>query len=187
MIRIEFTQEKIAELNYQRYRHPHPRVQQKMEVLYLKSQGLAHQEIRRLCDISKTTLTTYLKQYIEGGIERLQQLDYQGQPSLLNQYASSLEDYFKAHPPQTIAEAQSKIHKLTGIHRSPNQVSAFLKRLGMQRRKMGFVPGKSGTPEKIAEQETFREEVLEPLLAAAKAGTQAVFLSMPPTLFTPFS
>ena len=56
----------------------------------------------------------------------------------------------------------------------------------MQRRKMGFVPGKSGTPEKIAEQETFREEVLEPLLAAAKAGTQAVFLSMPPTLFTPF-
>ena len=119
-----------------------------MEVLYLKSQGLAHQEIRRLCDISKTTLTTDIKQYLEGGIERLKQLDYQGQPSLLNQYASSLEDYFKAHPPQTIAEAQSKIHKLTGIHRSPNQVSAVLKRLGMQRRKMGFVPGKSGTPEK---------------------------------------
>jgi len=64
-----------------------------MEVLYLKSQGLAHQEIRRLCDISKTTPTTYLKQYIEGCIERLQQLDYQGQPSLLNQYASSLEGY----------------------------------------------------------------------------------------------
>jgi len=131
-----------------------------MEVLYLKSQGLAHQGIRRLCDISKTTLTTYLKQYIEGGVERLQQLDYQGQPSLLNQHASSLEDYFKVHPPQMIAEAQAKIQQITGIHRSPNQVSAFLKRLGMQRRKMGFVPGKSGTPEKIAEQETFREEVL---------------------------
>jgi len=149
-------------------------------------QGLAHQEIRRLCDISKTTLTTYLKQYIEGGVERLQQLDYQGQPSLLNQYASSLEDHFKAHPPQTIAEAQSKIQQITGIHRSPNQVSAVLKQLGMQRRKMGFVPGKSGTPEKVAQQETFREEVLEPLLAPAKAGTQAVSLSMPPTLFTPF-
>jgi len=114
-----------------------------MEVLYLKSQGLAHQEIRRLCDISKTTLTTYLKQYIEGGVDRLQQLDYQGQPSLLNQHASSLEDYFTAHPPQTIAEAQAKIQQITGIHRSPNQVSAVLKRLGMQRRKMGFVPGKS--------------------------------------------
>jgi len=109
MIWIEFTQEKITELNYQRYRHPHPRVQQKMEVLYLKSQGLAHQEIRRLCNISKTTLTTYLKQYLEGGTERLKQLDYHGQPSELNQHASSLEDYFKVHPPQTMVEAQAKI------------------------------------------------------------------------------
>jgi phenylalanyl-tRNA synthetase beta subunit len=106
---------------------------------------------------------------------------------LLNQHASSLEDYFRAHPPQTIAEAQDKIQQMTGIHRSPNQISAFLKRLGMQRRKMGFVPGKSGSPEKIAEQEKFREEVLEPLLEEAKAGNQAVFLSMPPTLCTPFS
>ena len=81
MIRIEFTPEMIAELNDEWYNHPHPRVQQKMEMLYLKSQGLAHQEIRRLCNISKTTLTTYLKQYIEGGIERLKRLDYQGQPS----------------------------------------------------------------------------------------------------------
>jgi len=79
---------------------------------------------------------------------------------------------FAIHP---AIQQRPKIQQITGIHRSPNQVSAFLKRLGMQRRKMGFVPGKSGTPEKIAEQERFREEVLEPLLAAAKAGTQAVF------------
>jgi hypothetical protein len=84
MIRIQFTPADIEELNYQRYHHPHPQVQQKMEVLYLKSQGLAHQEIRRLCWISKTTLTTYLSQYLEGGIDRLQQLRYQGQPSALN-------------------------------------------------------------------------------------------------------
>lgn len=185
MIRIEFTQKMIAELNYERYHYPHPKVQQRMEVLYLKSQGLAHQDIRRLCNLSKTTLTTYLKQYIEGGIERLKQLDYPGQPSKLNQHTSSVETYFKAHPPQTIAEAQAKIQQLTGIQRSPNQVNAFLQRIGMQRRKVGFVPGKSGNPDKISEQETFREEVLEPLLASAKAGKQAVFLWMLPILFTP--
>jgi transposase len=184
MIRIEFTQEMITELNYERYHYPHPRVQQKMEVLYLKSQGLAHQEIRRLCNISKTTLTTYLKQYLEGGIKRLKQWDYQGQSSQLNQHAGQVETYFKAHPPQTIAEAQAKIEQLTGIQRSPNQVSAFLKRIGMQRRKVGFVPGKSGNPDKMNEQETFQQEVLEPLLASAKSGKQAVFLSMPPILFT---
>ena len=48
-----------------------------MEVLYLKSQGLPHHTIRQLCQISKTILTVYLKQYLEGGTERLKPLDYQ--------------------------------------------------------------------------------------------------------------
>ncbi|MGV0028697.1 helix-turn-helix domain-containing protein [Phormidesmis priestleyi] len=178
MIRIEFTPDQGAALNFERYHYPHPRVQQKMEVLYLKSQGVAHQEIRRLCNISKTTLTTYLKQYLEGGVGRLKQLDYQGQPSQLNAHAGVVETDSKAHPPQTIAEAQAKIEKLTGIRRSPNQVRAFLNRIGMKRCKVGFVPGKSSTSAKIAEQERFRVEVLEPLLEEAKAGKQAVFLSM---------
>lgn len=185
MIQVEFTEQMIEELKYERYHHPHPRVQQKMEVLYLKSQGLAHQDIRRLCDISKTTLTTYLRQYLEGGMERLKQLDYQGQSSQLNAHAASVETYFRDHPPQTIAEAQAKIAEMTGIHRSPNQVNAFLQRIGMKRRKVGFVPGKSGNPDKIAEQETFRVETLEPLLESAKAGKQAVFLWMLPILFIP--
>ena len=81
MIRIEFSAAEIAQLNYERYHRPHPKVQQRMEVLYLKSQGLAHQEICRLCNISKVTLSHYLKQYQAGGIERLKQLNYRGQPS----------------------------------------------------------------------------------------------------------
>lgn len=184
MIRIEFTLEQIAELKYERYHYPHPKVQQKMEVLYLKSQGLPHQEIRRLCGISKTTLTVYLRQYQADGIEGLKQLDYQGQPSELNAHATTVETYFKAHPPQTVAEAQAKIEELTGIRRSPTQVNAFLKRLGMKRCKVGFVPGKSSDPDKIKAQETFRTETLEPLLEAAKSGNQAVFLSMPLILST---
>jgi transposase len=185
MIRIEFTEQQIEALNYERYHHPHPRVQQKMEVLYLKSQGLPHHTIRKLCQISKTTLTVYLRQYLEGGIPRLKQSDYQGQPSVLNAYAESIEAYFTEHPPQTVGEAASQIYKMTGIERSPTQVSAFLKRLGMKRRKVGFVPGKSGTPEKIEEQERFRQEELEPLLESAKLGQQAVFFWMLLILFTP--
>jgi len=100
MIRIEFTQAAIEELHYQRYYHPHPRVQQKMEALYLKSQGIPHGEICRLCNISKTTLTVYLKQYLEGGIERLQQLNYQGQSSSLNAHAADMTRYFQEHPPK---------------------------------------------------------------------------------------
>jgi len=33
MIQLEFTPEAIAALHHERYHHPHPRVQRKMEVL----------------------------------------------------------------------------------------------------------------------------------------------------------
>ena len=182
MIRIEFSDEEIQQLSYERYHHPHPQVQKKMEVLYLKSQGLAHQEIRRLCQISKTTLVSYLRQYEQRGIEGLKQLNYKGHPSQLNEHADTLEHYFREHPPRTVAEAQAKIEQLTGIKRSPSQIRAFLHRIGMRCRKVGFVPGKSADPDKIEAQEQFRQQQLIPLLEEAKAGNRAVFLSMPLTL-----
>lgn len=71
MIEIEFTPEEIDALEYERYRHPDPKVQKKMEGLYLKSQKVEHQDICRLCWISEPTLVAYLKQYPAGGIEQL--------------------------------------------------------------------------------------------------------------------
>jgi len=68
MIQIKFTTDEIEKLNYERYHYPHPKVQKKMEALYLKSQGLPHNKILRLCHISESTLTYYLWEYIEDGI-----------------------------------------------------------------------------------------------------------------------
>ena len=45
MIKLEFTEAEQQSLHYERYHHPHPRVQRKMEALWLKSQGMAHSEI----------------------------------------------------------------------------------------------------------------------------------------------
>jgi hypothetical protein len=45
MRHFAFPSEVLAALRYDRYHHPHPRVQQKMEVLWLKSQGCTHQDI----------------------------------------------------------------------------------------------------------------------------------------------
>ena len=172
---IEFTPEEIDALEYERYHHPHPKVQRKMESLYLKSQGLEHQEIQRLCRISsKTTLTTYLKQYQEGGIEGLKQLNYPGQVSELLGYAPSLEEEFKTRPPRSTSQAQATIEKLTGVKRSPTQIREFMKRLGLRCRKVGYVPGKATTPEKQAEQQAFKTQQLEPRLAEAKAGQRVV-------------
>ena len=79
MIKIEFTPEEIDALEYERYHHPDPKVQKKMEALYLKSQGIAHQEICRLERISEPTLVAYLKQYQDGGIEQLKKTTMQEQ------------------------------------------------------------------------------------------------------------
>ena len=146
-----------------------------MEVLYLKSQGIAHHEICRLCRISKPTLVVYLKQYQAGGIEQLKKFGYQGMSSELDKHGKPLESYFKEHPPRTVAEAQYAIQEQTGIERCPTQIQVFLKRLGMKCRKVGYVPGRAANPDKQAEQETFKTQKLEPRLAEAQGWGNAGF------------
>jgi hypothetical protein len=43
MIRVEFSPEIIDALDHERYHHPSPAVQRKMEALYLKSTGMPPQ------------------------------------------------------------------------------------------------------------------------------------------------
>jgi transposase len=184
MIRIVFTEAEIAALDYERYRHPSPHVQKRMEVVYLKSQGLSHQEIARLCRISRQTLVTILHLYQQEGIERLKCFHFAGQPSALNQHASTLEAYFRSQPPRTVAEAQAAIEQLTGIRRSPTQIRAFLTRIGMQVRKVGTMPGRAHEPLKQQEQDTFQHTELEPRLDEVRQGKRTLFLSTPPTSST---
>ena len=115
-----------------------------------------------------------MRQYQEGGLERLKETHYAGQANELQEHEATLKAYFEAHPPQTSAEAQAAIEKLTGIKRSPTQVRAFMRRMGMRCRKVGYVPGKAANPDKQAEQETFRVEQLEPALEEAQAGQRVV-------------
>lgn len=79
MIKIEFTPEEIDALEFERYHHPDPKVQKKMEALYLKSQKVGHQDIGRLCRLSEPTLVAYWKQYQAGGIEQLKKTDIRAQ------------------------------------------------------------------------------------------------------------
>ena len=76
MIKLEFTDKDKEQLLYSRFNHPHPRVQLKMEVLWLKSQGLSNQQIAKLAGISVNTVTSYLRDYQEGGIEKLKEIKF---------------------------------------------------------------------------------------------------------------
>jgi transposase len=162
MIKLAFTAKQIESLEVERYTHPHPKVQRKMEALYLKSLGLEHQLICQICRIEEPTLVRYLRAYEKDGLAGLKRLGYAGQPSPLRSHQQSLEEYFRQHPPATSAEAQNAIEKLTGVHRSPTQVREFLHRLGMKHRKTGFVPGRADTPEKQAEQAAYVKKTSPP-------------------------
>ncbi len=55
--------------------------------------------------IAPNTLRTYLRDYREGGIEKLKEINFYRPQSELEEYRTSLEDYFQKNPPATINEA----------------------------------------------------------------------------------
>jgi transposase len=148
-----------------------------MDVLWLKSQGLQHQEICRLTGISNNTLCKYLRRFQSGGVDELAQTRFYTPTSDLCQHRHQLQAYFADHPPASINEAMQKIEELTGLKRSPSAVGRFLNSLGMRPRKVGAIPSKAN-PEA---QESFRLKELEPRIEEARQGKRAIFLSMPHT------
>ena len=51
MIRTPITEEDMKVLQEERFTHPHPRVQRKMEAVYLTGMGLPRHEVARLLAI----------------------------------------------------------------------------------------------------------------------------------------
>jgi transposase len=112
-----------------RYEHPHPRVQQRMEVLWLISQGVGYDEAARLGDVSPATVDRIVSIYRRGGLETVRQLNWHGHPSELEGHRQTLEESFREQPPHTVNEACVRIEELTGLKRRPTQVRQFLKKL----------------------------------------------------------
>ena len=130
MRKIEFTLAEIRQLSYESIHHQHHIVRRRMQALLLKSQGVRHQEIAEILDISDTTVRTYFDLYLSGGLEALKTLHYQSQPSQLHQRADEIVMALEANPPATIKEAQAIIKAVTGLERSLPQISEFLKKQG---------------------------------------------------------
>ena len=129
MTRLTFSEEEQQALHKERFEHPHPRVQQRMEVLWLISQGLVYPEVARLAGVSEATVDRYVAIYRQGGLEALCQFQWgTSSTSALMEHRDSLEESFRKNPPHTVAEACQRIKEETGLERKPTQVRAFLKK-----------------------------------------------------------
>lgn len=153
-ISIKFTDEEIIEIKRQRFLHPDPKIQKRLEALFLKSQGLSHEQICNMLEIHITTFSRWLRLFREGGLENVMRINYGNRISKMEEHRQTLLQYFEKNPPTTIAEAVAKIKELTGIQRSTTQVRKFLKSMGFKLRKTGGIPGKANT----AEQEEFKKK-----------------------------
>jgi transposase len=187
---IRFTAEDRRSLAHDRFHHPDPRVQRKMEVLWLKSHGLGHDDIAAYADVSRRTVQRYLDQYREGGLPRLRRCRWHQPQGALAEHQESLEGYFSKHPARSAKQAQAVIERQTGVRRGLSQVRHFLKgRLGLRWRKTGAipVPPKKTIEEHAREQTAFLEKELEPRLEQGRRGRRQVyFVDAAHFVFAPF-
>ena len=171
MIQLQFTQEEIDQLHHERTTHPHPRVRQMMEVLYLKALELPHQEICCITRIVPTTLRLYLRLYKKGGIATLKQLNFYQPSSQLMAHEATIREAFTTKLPATVKEAGARIKKLAGIERGLSQVAAFMKKLGLKLRKVEQIPAKAD----VVKQKVFVDQELAPRIEEAKQGKRHLF------------
>src|SRR3954465_2855140 len=168
MREFTFSDEDLQGMDHDRYHHPHPHVQRKMEVLWLKSHRLPHQRIADLAGVSLRTVPRYPAEYHQGGLRQVRRCNWRGPRTVLLQHERSIEEYFWDHPPRSTKQAAKVIEELTGVRRGLTQVRAFLKaHLGLRCRKVAAipVPPKKTVEGHARDQAVFLDEKLEPALA----------------------
>jgi len=167
MIHIFPSAEDIDIFKNERINHPIPGVQKRMDVLWLKHNGLPRKEIAKIADVSVNTATDCLRMYNTGGAGKLREVNFYRPQSEPAEFGSSVEDYFKRHPPASVKEAADKIEKITGLRRSGTRIRKFLKETpGFRRRKIASVPAGAG----LQEQERFKKESPGPGPGPGEAG-----------------
>lgn len=96
----------------------------KAKVILAKSKKMKIKTIMKMTGLSKRTIISYTKQYIENKDKFLHRDNYT--KSELFDYRYEIFQEFSERPPLSDIEAAARVEKLTGIKRSPTQVKNFL-------------------------------------------------------------
>lgn len=126
---LVFSDDDRRALATDRYQHPDPRVQQRVEVLWLLSQGETQARSGQLAGVSKATVERYVALFRRSGIAGLREFHWVKPVSIPEMHRSALEPEFRERPPHTVAEAMQRIEAITGVRRKETQVRALLKRV----------------------------------------------------------
>ncbi len=161
-----------------RYGHPDPRVQERMEILWLKSKNQTHGSIAELAGVSRSTVQRALRIYAAKGLGGIRSFGWKGQPSALTPHRATIEDEFRKHPPHTAHDAARRIEELTGVRRKVSRVRNFLRDdLGMKCLKVAPipVPPKKTVEEHARTQADFLKDGARTEVGGARGGKRAVY------------
>lgn len=171
MIKIHFSEQAVTHLRHASIDHPHPRIRRKATALLLKSQEIPHHAIGATLGISGNTLRQYMRDYLDGGLDKLTTIRFKGSTSELAPFEKHIRNYVEQTPPHSIRQARHDIATLTGISLSKEQVRRYLRGLGVRCRKVSGVPARAD----IAAQEEFKKMQLDPRLQEAEDGLRKVY------------
>ncbi len=150
MRRFEFTDEQFESIKRERFQHPDPHVQRRLEILWLKAHGEKNERIAELAGVGRATVQRVLSMFYEGGLKKVRTLNWHHPTSELEEHRPTIEVDFREQPPHTIREACERIEQLTGVRRKETQVRRFLREtLGYRWLKVSAVPV---PPKKSAEE-----------------------------------
>jgi len=125
---LVFSTEVLVTLSTERFEHPVPLVQRRMEVLWLIGNGQTQQQAAQLSGVSEATVARHIALFRKHGLDGLRKLKWHIPTSELESHRGTLENEFRERPPHTIAEACTRIQELTGVRRGETQVRKFLKK-----------------------------------------------------------
>lgn len=181
---LKISEAEIQQLNYERFHYPCAIVQKRMHTVYLRCVStLKNKEIAEFLDRHPNTITTDIKRYKSDGIEGLKQVNYGTNKSELDGHEKSIKEIFEENPPSSVKEAKQRIKELTGIERSPTQIRAFMKRIGMKFIKTGHIPAKADRDK----QEKWLEEKFQPALSLCQQGeAHLLFIDAAHFVLAPF-
>ena len=140
-------------------------------ILLLKSQNVAHHKIAAVANVCENTVRQRLRDYQRCGISGLETLNFRRPRARLQPFEAAVRVYFAKTPPATITQACADLERITGVGLKNTQMRAYIKSIGVSRRKVSSIPSKANPQA----QEVFHDTQLQPLLAQAKEGTRAVY------------
>ena len=138
--RVQLSEDEQRIVNEDRVSHPHPRLRQKMWVLWLLHCGVTREKTAEITGVARSTVQRYVEAFRQGGLEGLRRWKARKPVSELAAYRDVIRSSFEQQPVRSTAEARERIYQLTGIRRGLSQTRKFLTDLGLKWQRIRAIP-----------------------------------------------